>query len=132
MIPVPGSGRRPRGFLLAHSPANRRLLAEMLSAEGLDVLEAGELSKAEKIVHDDEHDGETLKVAVIDVGGFSSDVFSLCEGLSGQEVPVVVITSGRTEQIQEASLRAGVHSVLEKPLRKANLKALLGSLLEDR
>lgn len=113
-------------LLLARNPANRRVLGELLENEGLAPVESGDVDEARKRVKA----GGGLAMALVDVGGLPEEVWGLCEELSEAGVPVIVVTATRTQAVQEGTLRAGVHSVLEKPVRKANLAALVTSLAD--
>lgn len=117
---------RPPGLLLARNTANRTQLAGLLEDEGLHVHEASGLQQASELFA--KTPGFVL--AIVDIGGLTPEVWTLCKELTSGGVPVVVITGKQSEEIQDATLRAGVHSVLEKPIRKANLKALIGTLAD--
>lgn len=114
---------RPSAVVLARKEANRRLLAELLTEAGLDVETYAEPEEAETAA------GEgPVSLAMVDVDGFGSEVWAVCKALVAADVSVVLITSSRTDRVQEATLSLGVRSVLEKPLRKANLTALVRTL----
>lgn len=114
----------PRALLVARNPANRRLLGELLEGEGLEVVESEAVEDAREQV-----EGSTgLSLGLVDIGGLTPEIWNVCEALSSDGVPVVVLAASRTDEVHEATLTAGVHSVLEKPLQKANLKAMVGSL----
>lgn len=118
----------PRALLVARKPANRRLLGELLEGEGLEVVEVDDTESARSQI-----EGATaFDVALVDIGGLTPQVWEICEVLGDRGTPVVVVVPSRTDEVQDATLKAGVHSVLEKPLQKANLKALVGSLVSDR
>lgn len=122
-LPVPASN----ALLVARNPANRELLSEVLRKEGFEVVESDGVDDAHKRV-------ETtpgLAVCLMDIGGLTPEAWTVCEDLSDQGVPVVVIAPSRTDQVHDATLKAGVHSVLEKPIKKANLQAILGSFVEE-
>lgn len=119
------AGGEPAGALVvARNPSNRELLGGLLSeagltVEALDSLEAAEASVA-KI-------GPPV-LALVDIDGFSPEVWRLCAVLVEAEASVIVIASSRTDEVQEATLGLGVRSVLEKPLHKANLMAMVRTL----
>lgn len=116
-----------RALLLARNPANRRLLGELLEGEDLEVVESDAVEDASKRL------GSLgdLALGLVDIGGLTAEVWDVCSDLGEEDVPVVVIVPSRTDEVHDATLRAGVHSVLEKPLQKANLKAIVGSLAND-
>lgn len=116
----------PRALLLARNPANRRLLGELLQGLGLEVVEADGIED----VHSRIEAAKGLSVALVDIGGLTPEIWEVCEMLGEREVPVVVVTPSRTDEVHDATLKAGVHSVLEKPLQKANVTAIVRSLVE--
>lgn len=108
--------------MAARNDANRRLLAQLLREESFTVVEEGTLPDLET------SGGGPLALALIDIDGFSRHVWDACEDLVEQDVPVVVIAGSRTDEVQDATLSLGVRTVLEKPLRRSNVKALVRTL----
>lgn len=98
-------------------------MAQLLREESFTVVEEATLSDIET-----SENGSPPALALVDIDGFSRDVWDTCEDLVGQDVPVVVIAGSRTDEVLDATLGLGVRTVLEKPLRQSNVKALIRTL----
>lgn len=122
MSPTPDE---PWVIVLARRPANRQLLAEVIESTGCGAHSVGSLEEV-----DDALDKETYALGLVDLDGYTPQVWAMLRRLADRGVPSVVMTRSRTEEIQEETLKIGVRSVLEKPVGKANLKALVRSLVK--
>lgn len=121
------TGDVPMAYLLGRNDTNRRLIADLLRSDGMEVESSGDL----KVAAARAESGPAPNLAIVDVDGYPSDVWPVCEGFVRLGVPVVVLTRSRTGEVQDRTLGLGVRVVLEKPLRKANLQAIVRSLVGD-
>lgn len=106
---------------VAHNRQNLALLKETFEAEGVSVRTAATPEEMARFPDPDEE----IHVALVDVDGFGEEVWDLCERLSDAGVPVIVVAKIRDDRVQRESIKRGVSTVVEKPLRKANLRAML-------
>lgn len=67
-------------------------------------------------------------LAIVDIDGYGREVWELIERLGEAGVPVIVLARYRTQEVQQATLKYPVRTVLEKPVRKAQLKAIVDTL----
>lgn len=114
----------PCVLVVAHRAANRQLLTEVIETLECTVRGAEELGDVDVAL------GEgSFALALVDLDGFPRQVWETLRALADREVPIVVMTRSRTEEIQETTLKIGVRTVLEKPVGKGNLRALVRSLV---
>lgn len=111
---------------VAAKRANLQLLEDFLSETGLDVDIVSDPSDFEAILDPD----DPPEFALVDVDGYGPEIWELVGRLNELDVPVVVLTLYRTQQIQKATLAHPVRSVLEKPVRKAQLEAIVETLTD--
>lgn len=114
----------PRVLVVARRAANRQLLTEVIETLECTVRGAEQLRDVDAAL------GEgSFALALVDLDGFSRQVWGTLRSLADRGVPIVVMTRSRTEEIQDTTLKIGVRTVLEKPVGKGNLRALVRSLV---
>lgn len=109
---------------VASNKANLQLLEDFLASA--DVPVDGVSDPAEIEARPDPDDPPSF--ALVDVDGFGAEVWALVDRLNEADVPVVVLTRYRTQEVQKATLEHPVRTVLEKPVRKAQLQAIVDTL----
>lgn len=114
-------------LVLARNEPNRELIREVLADLGFAVQAVASPEDVSELLER----SEMPALAIVDVDGFGDTIWSACRLLTEREVPVVVLTRQRTEAVQEATLKIGARSVLEKPLRKANLRAIARTVARE-
>lgn len=109
---------------VASNKANLQLLEEFLATADVPVDAVSDPSEIQARPDPD----DPPPFAMVDVDGLGAEVWELVDRLNAADVPVVVLTQYRTEEIQKAMLKHPVRTVLEKPVRKAQLKAIVETL----
>lgn len=109
---------------VAAKKANLHLLEDFLSETGLKVDIVSDPADFDTILDPD----DPPEFALVDVDGYGSEIWELVDRLNELDVPVVVLARYRTQQVQQATLSHPVRSVLEKPVRKAQLEAIVETL----
>ncbi|WP_256335726.1 response regulator transcription factor [Halopenitus persicus] len=67
---------------------------------------------------------------MLDIDGITGAVWERCERLQDRSVPVMTLTGSPSETPRAAAFRHGVQTVMDKPMRKAELRASIRALLE--
>jgi CheY-like chemotaxis protein len=102
----------------------RRLIAQVLTAEGHCVVEAADGRRALDLLT-----SEPIRVAVLDVMMPGIDGLTLCSRLrtmpATSQVRVVIVSAAATEA---DALAAGADAFLDKPFRLATLRSVVQSL----
>lgn len=109
---------------VSRNPANLKLLAETMMEVGGEVTALSELpdeGELARLV-------EGSSIALVDIDGFGEEVWGLCDSFVEADRPVIVVTRVRDERLQEAAVYHRVTTVLEKPLNRSNLKAMVSTL----
>lgn len=110
-------------LVVARKEANRRLLEGFLDEQGLPVEGVSDLDELTL--------GEDPPAAsIVDIDGYGEEIWAVIDRLRDAGSAVVVLTRYRTKKIQEATLRHPVRTVLEKPVRKAQLQAIVETLTD--
>lgn len=103
-------------------------LAELLTHAGYDVVTAPDFEEAKKKI-----DAEAPDLLIVDIrlGPYNGLHLVVRERLAHPERPVI-ITTGFPDALLEAEARRYGAEFLEKPIRSADLIALVKKLLADR
>ncbi len=99
-------------LLVACNPRNLDLLSQFLMQNGYITKCVKDLQILELVLEGAVEYG----LAMVDISGFSRDIWRYCEILSSQGVPLVMIAPQRGQQIQYESMTHGAKGVLYKPL----------------
>ena len=67
-------------------------------------------------------------LAILDVDGFTESVWQRCEQLYDRDVPMLVLAVSIPPAMREVAMSNGVHTLLEKPVEKADLRASVRGL----
>lgn len=109
---------------VSRNPANLKLLVETMMEVGGDVTALSELpdeGELARLV-------ESSSIALVDIDGFGEEVWGLCDSFVKADRPVIVVTRVRDGPMQQAAVFHRVTTVLEKPLNRSNLKAMVSTL----
>ena len=105
---------------------NLELLTQFLGKEGYETIAASSFDEIEQALSDNE-----VKLVLLDISGFNSSIWNLCEQLQGEQIPFLIISPKQSVAIQQESLAHGARSILVKPLIVKQLLGLIQSLLEN-
>ncbi|MFC4551461.1 MULTISPECIES: response regulator [Halorussus] len=73
---------------------------------------------------------DDVSLAILDVDGFTEDVWRRCEQLYDRDVPMLVLAASIPPAMREVAMSNGVHTLLEKPVEKADLRASVRGLVK--
>jgi putative two-component system response regulator len=126
---MPGLEGREGIILVADdNEANRELLSALLSAEGYQVVCAGDGQQALDRVH-----GDPIDLALLDVVMPRRTGFETCLAIKSKPetrlIPVVLLTSLNSEDDRIRGIMCGADDFLSKPVNKHELLARVHSLL---
>ena len=131
MSPDQGSRSRSAGSILVVDDldANLKLLHEILTAQGYEVLTARDGEEAIEIVRRQEPD-----LVLSDVRMPQCDGFDLCRAMkssaSTRLTPVVLMTASAESEDRVRALDAGANDFITKPIDQPELKARMRSLMQ--
>jgi CheY-like chemotaxis protein len=110
-------------------PAMRRLVAEALSRNGLEIREAADGAAAMKEIDAHPPDAIVLDLLMPELDGFA--VLERLHDLpQARQIPVIVVTGRTLSVVERAQLRAGTAGLLEKSEYSAQeLRRLVGTAL---
>ncbi len=105
---------------------NLELLAGLLERGGYTVEIATSMEEF------DEHLEDLFKVAlaVLDVDGFTEDIWKRCEQLNERDIPMLVLAAQIPPAMRQKAVSRGAQTILEKPVDKADLQATIRGLME--
>jgi DNA-binding response OmpR family regulator len=119
--------RPPFILTVDRNQRNLELLGQFLGKEGYSTLPVSTLEDFERIL-DQSH---ILGLALVDISGFDRGIWVLCEKLTEQGVPLLVISPQQIPQIQEESLIHGARGVMFKPLVVKQLISMIQVMMRD-
>jgi DNA-binding response OmpR family regulator len=102
-----------------------QLLTQFLEPRGYQVLATVSLETVDQALSHP----HTIKLALIDISGFDTRVWEVCQRLRQQQVPFLVISPQQQAAIQQASVMSGAISCLTKPLIMKELLRLVWTIL---
>lgn len=119
---------RPDSVLLVvQHPGNARVLRQAVAEIGMQAVHADSATSLEASLAGP----EAPRAALVDVSGFGTGVWSLCQRLQAAAIPFIVMSPPRDQRAGNHSLAYGATSVLHKPVAKDGLLQLLRSLNEQ-
>lgn len=113
----------PPILLVACKQRNLDLLSQFLIKSGYSTQTVNDLQSFEMILDKPVKYG----LAMVDISGFSRDIWDYCEKLASKNVPLLLIAPQKGQHLQHESLAHGARGVLYKPLV---VKELLGTVSE--
>ena len=108
---------------------NRRnldLLTQLLEQQGYRVLSTICLQEVAQTLTQ----SSRIDLALIDISGFGSSIWTVCQQLCEQEIPFLVISPRHHAAIQQASIAHGALGLLKKPLAMREFSQLIRELLK--
>jgi CheY-like chemotaxis protein len=105
---------------------NLELLADLLKNGGYDVEIATSMDEFDELLqHRDD-----VALAVLDVDGFTENIWKRCEQLNDRDIPMLVLAAQIPPAMRQKAVSRGAQTILEKPVDKADLQATIRGLME--
>ena len=104
---------------------NLELMKELLDEAGYRVLTADDIEEFDELLQ--EADGVSL--TVLDIDGFTREIWDRCEELQSLDVPILVLARRLPSEVRQKALSLGARQLLEKPVRKGELRQSVQSLV---
>lgn len=117
----------PVVLIVDRNQRNLELLTQFLAKEGYTALSASTYEILESIVKSE----TTLGLALIDITGFTPDIWLYCARLADKDIPLLVLSSRQSQSVQKESFAHGARGVLVKPLVMKDLSALIKSMMRQ-
>lgn len=124
-----GDGMPPESYVVVLSslPRNTELLVEFLQRQGYAAQGATNLNDLDRLLDD----GADISLALLDISGLNSGLWSRCERLQTLGIPFLIISPRQSAVVERESLVHGARGTLTKPLVMRELTALVKALLKD-
>jgi CheY-like chemotaxis protein len=123
--PVTTNVPRPVVLVVDDDPVNQKLLADICTAEGYDVVTADDGERALEVFAAREVD-----VVLVDATMPGKDGFAVCRQIRAEgEVPVIMVTASMEAGVQNRALAAGATAFVSKPFRVYELTRHIRSAL---
>ncbi|HEV2100461.1 MAG TPA: response regulator [Stellaceae bacterium] len=120
----PGDETRPGKKILVveDNELNRKLLTDLLSFQGHEILETAEGLEAIRIAHDAHPDLILLDIQLPDVSGF--DVARRLKADDAtRSIPIIAVTAFAMRNDEQRALQSGCDTYVSKPINVANFLA---------
>lgn len=104
---------------------NLELLAQFLDKEGYQSFGVSSIDEFEQALTQ----ATEIALVLVDIAGFDSQIWKLCEQVRDQQIPFLVISPRQSTAIQQESVASGARSMLVKPLVVKELLRFIRSLL---
>ena len=126
----PGDETRPRKKILVveDNELNRKLLTDLLSFQGHEILETAEELEAIRIAHDAHPDLILLDIQLSDVSGYDAAVRLKADDAT-RSIPVIAVTAFAMPGDQQRALQSGCDAYVSKPINVANFLAMIDGWL---
>ena len=118
---------QPLVLTIDRNQRNLDLLGQFLGKEGFKTLPISTLEGFEEILGRT----ETFGLALVDISGFDRRIWVLCEKLTENGVPMLIISPQQVPQIQQESLAHGAHGVMFKPLVMKHLVSIIQTMIRS-
>lgn len=105
---------------------NLELLADLLKNGGYDVEIATSMGEFDELLEQ----RDDVALAVLDVDGFTEDIWKRCEQLNARDIPMLVLAGQIPPAMRQKAVSRGAQTILEKPVDKADLQATIRGLME--
>ena len=106
---------------------NLELLAQFLDKQGYQSFGATSIEEFEQALTKIAE----IALVLVDISGFDSHIWKLCESLRNKQIPFLVISPRQSTAIHQESLAYGARSMLVKPLVIKELLRFIQSLLGE-
>ena len=114
-------------LLVACNQRNLDLLSQVLIKNGYVTDTAKDLAAVERIVET----AVQYDLAMVDIAGFSHDVWNYCEKIASKNIPLLVIAPQKGQHVQHESLARGARGVLYKPLVVKELLTTVNEMVAE-
>jgi len=105
---------------------NLELLADLLKNGGYDVEIATSMDQFDELLQQ----RDDVSLTVLDVDGFTEDIWKRCEQLNDRDIPMLVLAAQIPPAMRQKAVSRGAQTILEKPVDKADLQATIRGLME--
>jgi DNA-binding response OmpR family regulator len=116
----------PHVLVLDHNRRNLTLLTQFLMRQGYQVVPALRLKEVAQALNS----VTKINLALLDISGFDSSIWTVCQQLREQEIPFLVISPRQHAAIQQASIAHGALGLLNKPIAMREFLQLVRELLK--
>jgi len=116
----------PKILILDRNRHNLTLMTQFLEKQGYQTLPVISLEEVAPTLIP----SNTIKLALIDITGFDSSVWTVCQQLREQGIPFLVVSPRHHSAIQQASIASGAKGLLGKPLAMREFAQLIRDLLK--
>ena len=106
---------------------NLQLLCDYLDKEGYQTLTANNYAELDQLLATH----PAIAGALIDLGGFDSEIWKRCEQLRSWQTPFMIISPQQSAAIQQASLTHGAKGVMIKPLVVKELVGIIQAVFGE-
>lgn len=113
---------------LAQNDRDRELLTAFLEDIGYETRTAKKFDEFDRLLS--EVSRENVGLGVFDIDGFTEAVWERSEDLSTDDTSVLILTGNNPERVRKEALSHGADSIVEKPVRKAELESTIQTLLD--
>jgi DNA-binding response OmpR family regulator len=110
---------------VASRSRNLELMTALLNEAGYRVLTADDVDEFDELLQ--EADGVAL--TVLDIDGFTTEIWERCDRLQSLGVPILVLARRLPSEVRQKALSMGARQLLEKPVRKAELRESVQALV---
>ncbi len=122
----------PRRILVVEdNPLNLKLVRDVLTFAGYDVIEAQSGEEGLRAAQDDPPDLVLMDLQLPGIDG-TETLRRLRQGTLGQDVPVVAVTALAMAEDKERASRAGFDGYVEKPISVRTLPGQIEAFLSGR
>jgi len=112
-------------LVLSKITKNLELMIDFLNKQGLDSIVASSYEDLDRIFTQNDYD-----LALLDIAGFDSKIWSYCERISQAEKPFFIISPIKNPKIDHEGLKKGARGVIVKPLVMKELIDLINAMLK--
>ncbi|GAA0259206.1 response regulator [Haladaptatus pallidirubidus] len=112
-------------LVLSKNEQNLELLSNLVDQEGCTARLTTTVEEFDAALCED----ESIEIAILDMEGFSADLWKRCGYLHEQGAQSVVFTPSTPAHVRREAISRGVRSILEKPVDTVDLRATIRGML---
>lgn len=110
---------------IASKKRNLELMSELLRQAGYEVRTAESVAEFDGLITST----NGVSLIVLDIDGFTQAIWERCEQIKKRNIPMLVLARRLTSKTRQKVMSKGAYSVLEKPVRKAELRESVQALV---